>query len=338
MAGRAPLVVRWLASLFGAALVLGLVALMGFVLFQQMVEAPGPNAESVVVQLDRGLGVRAIAQRLDEAGVIDQPLMFVALVRMEGAATQLRAGEYEFPAAVPASEVLAMLRAGRVVQYRLTIPEGWTVAEAMAAIETDPILTGDLPPAPGEGRLLPDTYFFSRGETRAALVARMERALERELEAAWEERADDLPLASPDDALVLASIIEKETGVAQERETVAGVFVNRLRRNMLLQTDPTVIYAITRGEEPLGRALLRRDLDVDDAYNTYRYPGLPPGPIALPGRASIRAAVRPAATDYLYFVADGSGGHAFARTLDEHNRNAAVWRRIERERTQGQGG
>ncbi len=338
MASRPPALIRWLGRLFGLALLVGLVAVAAVVAFDHLVEAPGPNAEPVTVQLDRGMGVRAIAERLGDAGVIDQPFLFLALVRLEGAAAQLRAGEYAFPAAVPAREVLAMLRAGRVVQYRLTVPEGRTVAEVMALVEADPVLTGDLPEPPAEGRLLPDTYFFSRGETRGALVERMAHALERELEAAWAERADDLPLASPEEALILASIIEKETGVAEERETVAGVFVNRLRRNMLLQTDPTVIYALTRGQEPLGRALLRRDLEVDDPYNTYRYPGLPPGPIANPGRASIRAAVNPAATDYLYFVADGTGGHAFARTLDEHNRNVAAWRRFQRENAAGQGG
>ncbi|MFW5834839.1 MAG: endolytic transglycosylase MltG [Pseudomonadota bacterium] len=335
---RPPAPIRWLGALLGLGLGGGLVLLVGFLVFEQKVNAPGPNREPVIVQLDRGMGVRAIARRLHEAGVIEQPALFVGLTRWQGAAAELKAGEYAFPAAVPAIEVLAMLRAGRVIQYRLTIPEGLTVAEAMALIGADPVLTGDLPPPPGEGRLLPDTYFFTRGETRAALVARMERALERELADAWEERAEGLPLDSADEALILASIIEKETGVAEERGVVAGVFVNRLRRGMRLQTDPTVIYALTRGVGPLGRELLRRDLDVDDPYNTYRFAGLPPGPIALPGRASIRAAVDPERTDYLYFVADGTGGHAFARTLQEHNRNVAQWRRIERERVQRQGG
>jgi UPF0755 protein len=160
----------------------------------------------------------------------------------------------------------------------------------------------------------------------------MQAALEAELAAAWAERAADLPLDDPEDALILASIIEKETGIASERDVVAGVFVNRLRRGMRLQTDPTVIYALTRGEGPLGRPLLRRDLEVDDAYNTYRYAGLPPGPIANPSRASIRAAVQPAEVPYYYFVADGTGGHAFARTLEEHNRNVREWRQIQRAR------
>jgi UPF0755 protein len=338
MASRAPRLVRWLGGLMALGLGGVLFALVGIAGLGHLAEQPGPSGEAVTVQLDRGLGVRAIGRRLADAGVVGDPRLFEALVRLEGVGGELKAGEYAFPAGVPLAEVLGMLRAGRVVTYRFTLPEGWTVAEAMAALAADPILEGDLPAAPAEGRLLPETYVFSRGETRAGLLRRMERALEQELAAAWAARDDDLPLGSPEEALILASIIEKETGVAEERDVVAGVFVNRLRRAMPLQTDPTVIYAITRGERPLGRGLTRRDLEVDDPYNTYRYRGLPPGPIANPGRASIRAAVAPAATDYLYFVADGTGGHAFARTLAEHNANVRVWRQIERARSTGSGG
>jgi UPF0755 protein len=191
------------------------------------------------------------------------------------------------------------------------------------------VLVGDMPEAPpGEGELLPETYMFARGTTRTEIIERMRSDMAALLAELWESRQEGLPLESPEEALILASIIEKETAVPDEYGLVAGVFVNRLRRGMLLQTDPTVIYAITRGEGPLGRQLLRRDLEVDDPYNTYRYPGLPPGPIANPGRGALEAALDPAETDYLYFVADGTGGHAFARTLDEHNRNAARWRRI----------
>jgi UPF0755 protein len=295
----------------------------------------GPSTAETTVLVERGKGVGAIAAALADAGVVEEPWLFRLYVRLTGADRALTAGEYAFPAGVSTAEAVRMLRDHDVVQYRFTLVEGWTVAETFAALAAAEDLTGELPAPPPEGRLLPDTYFFQRGEARAEVVRRMREAMAVELAAAWAERAPDLPLDGPDDALTLASIIEKETAVAAERDLVAGVFVNRLERGMLLQTDPTVIYALTDGEGPLDRALLRRDLEVDDPYNTYVYPGLPPGPIANPGRASIRAAVNPAETDYLYFVADGSGGHAFARTLAEHNANVRAWRRVQRERDDG---
>ena len=295
----------------------------------------GPSTAETTVLVERGKGVGAIAAELAAAGVVAEPWLFRLYVRLTGADRALTAGEYAFPAGVSTAEAVRMLRDHDVVQYRFTLVEGWTVAETFAALAAEEDLTGELPAPPAEGRLLPDTYFFQRGEARAELVRRMREAMAVELAAAWAERAPDLPLDGPDDALTLASIIEKETAVAAERDLVAGVFVNRLERGMLLQTDPTVIYALTDGEGPLDRALLRRDLEVDDPYNTYVYPGLPPGPIANPGRASIRAAVNPAATDYLYFVADGTGGHAFAETLAEHNANVRAWRRVQRQREDG---
>ncbi len=310
----------------------GLVVAMGLFAVDRLATAPGPATETTSVVVERGSGVRHIAEELTNAGVIGNPWVFKLHVRLEGVEDGLTAGAYAFPAGASVMEVVRMLREHEIVQYRVTLVEGWTVRQAFDALAAEPALTGALPEPPAQGSLLPDTYFFDRGDTRAEVVERMHAAMRDELAAAWAERAPDVPLANPEEALVLASIVEKETSVDAERAVVAGVFVNRLRRGMPLQTDPTVIYALTKGEAPLGRPLRRADLGVDDPYNTYRYRGLPPGPIANPGRASNRAALQPAETPYLYFVADGTGGHAFARTLEEHNANVRNWRRVQQQR------
>lgn len=223
--------------------------------------------------------------------------------------------------------VLAKIQSHDVVQRRLQVVEGTTAAEAMRLLAETEFLEGDLPPPPFEGGIAPDTYFYIRGEQRQAVLQRMVNAQLRILDKLWRQRAEGLPIDTPREALILASIIEKETALAEERARVAAVFVNRLQRGMRLQSDPTVIYGITGGKAPLGRPLTRSDLKASSPYNTYRIRGLPPGPIANPGRASIEAALHPADTDDLYFVADGSGGHVFASTLREHNRNVARWRR-----------
>ncbi len=226
-------------------------------------------------------------------------------------------------------EVYEEVRAEADTRYRVALAEGvtsWQVVEGLKGID---LLTGDLPEVPAEGTLAPDSYELREGESRQALVERMQAAQEAILAAAWQNRAEDLPLESPEEALILASIVEKETGVPEERGQVASVFVNRLRQGMRLQTDPTVIYGLTNGEGVLGRGLRRSELRRETPYNTYVIDGLPPTPIANPGRASIEAALNPAETEYLFFVADGTGGHAFAETLDEHNRNVARWREIE---------
>ena len=221
-------------------------------------------------------------------------------------------------------------------RIRLAVAEGatnWQIAQALGKAE---FLTGEVGELPEEGRLAPDSYEVRRGDSRASVIARMAEAQEGLIRAAWEEREADLPVESPEELLVLASIIEKETGVAEERGVVSSVFVNRLRQGMKLQTDPTVIYGITGGEGVLGRGLRRSELDRETPYNTYFIDGLPPGPIANPGRAALQAAANPDDTSYLFFVADGSGGHAFAETLEEHNANVARWREIEAERTEGE--
>jgi len=321
-------VLRWLARVFAAltaAAVLVGVAL-GWAVWQ--FRAPGPLQEEKIVLIERGTGLRTIARRLEEAGVVADDRLFLVGVYLSRAERSLRAGEYAFPPAASGSQAMAILRSGESVSYALTVPEGLTSREILAILAEEERLSGDLPEPPPEGSLLPETYAYHRDDRRAVLVERMREAMDRTVAELWEARARDLPIETPEEAVVLASIIEKETGVDGERRTVSSVFHNRLRRGMPLQSDPTVIYALTDGEAPLGRALTRRDWEVESPYNTYRIPGLPPGPIAHPGREALAAALDPAETDYLYFVADGTGGHAFARTLDEHNRNVAEWRRI----------
>ena len=291
--------------------------------------APGPAAEPVQMVVPRG-GTAAIADALAERGVIRDPRAFLVAAWLTRDAGPLRAAEFVFPARASLREVLEVLRRARPVQRRLTIPEGLTARQIAALIERAEGLTGEVPPF-DEGALLPETYAYQWGDARAAIVRRADAAMSSALAEIWANRAPNLPLRSARDALILASIVERETGKAEERARVAGVFINRLRRNMPLQSDPTAAYAAADGGV-LERALTRADLDRDHPFNTYRIRGLPPGPIASPGRESLRAAVQPEATEFLFFVADGQGGHAFARTLEEHNRNVARWREVERAR------
>lgn len=291
--------------------------------------APGPAAEPVQMVVPRG-GTAAIADALAERGVIRDPRAFLVAAWLTRDSGPLRAAEFVFPARASLREVLEVLRRARPVQRRLTIPEGLTARQIVALIERAEGLTGETPPF-DEGALLPETYAYQWGDTRAAIVRRADAAMSSALTEIWATRAPNLPLRSARDALILASIVERETGKAEERARVAGVFINRLRRNMPLQSDPTAAYAAAEGGV-LDRPLTRADLDRDHPFNTYRIRGLPPGPIASPGRDALRAAVQPEATEFLFFVADGQGGHAFARTLEEHNRNVARWREVERAR------
>ena len=305
-------------------------ALLGFLRF----DAAGPATVETTVRIPQGLGVNAIGRQLADAGVIDSPRLFSLGVRLLGGERPLQAGEYRFPAGVSARQVMETMIAGRTVPRRLTVAEGLTTAEIMTLLAEAEGLQGDLPPEsewPDEGTFLPETYFYSWGDSRSMLLERMAGAMDETLAELWLDRAPDLPLQTPREALTLASIVEKETAVASERPRVAAVFINRLNRGMPLQSDPTVIYAVTQGREVLERALTRRDLANDHPYNTYVISGLPPGPIANPGRASIEAVLNPVQTKELYFVADGNGGHAFAETLAEHNRNVARWRALKRQ-------
>ena len=292
--------------------------------------APGPATADTGLVVPRGAGASAIAVQLAAAGIVRDALVFKLGTRLFAGDRPLRAGEYLFPAGASAREVMELLIEGRTVVRKLTVAEGLSSREVLALVAGAEAMDGAVPPPPPEGALLPETYHYSWGDGRAELVARMAEAMRSTLAEQWAGRADGLPFKTPEEALILASIVEKETGVAAERPRIAGVFINRLERGMPLQSDPTVIFALTKGLQPLGRALLRADLALDDPYNTYAYPGLPPGPIANPGRAAIAAVLNPEATKALYFVADGSGGHAFAETLDEHNRNVAKWRKLQK--------
>jgi UPF0755 protein len=328
---------RFLLRLILLVLVLGAAAAVAAGWGWKRYTGPGPLAEDRTVVIERGAGVNAIAQQLADEGVLPDPWTLRVGVRLFGAGRSLKAGEYRFPAHVSPEEVLAKLTIGDVVQRQVTIPEGLTSQQVIELLATVDGLTGDLATVPPEGTLLPETYAFTLGDGREALIQRMRASMEAVLAELWAKRAPDLPLTTPQEAVTLASIVEKETGAAAERPRVAAVFVNRLKRGMPLQSDPTVIYALTggkaasvaNGEGILGRRLTRADLNADHPFNTYRNPGLPPGPIANPGRASISAVLNPPATNELYFVADGTGGHAFAATLEEHNRNVAKWRKLQ---------
>ena len=300
----------------------------GVFAFKVYTGGKGPSTEETIVLLPRGAGLSDIVNRLDKAGVINHPWLFQLAVRLGGHDRALKAGEYAFPAGSTPNDVIAKLTEGKSLLRRFTVIEGQTVAETFRLLDGAEGLTGDLPEKPAEGTLLPETYLYSQGDTKAELVKRMQAAMTEALESAWATRDEDLPFASPEEALIMASIVDKETAVAEERFKVAAVFVNRLRLGMRLQSDPTIIYGLTQGEGPLDRELTRQDWRLDDPYNTYRIDALPPGPIGNPGRLSIEAVMHPADVDFLYFVADGTGGHAFAVTLQEHNDNVARWRRI----------
>ena len=283
---------------------------------------PGPlAADTTTLVVPKGSGIIPITTLLDEAGVIDHSPVFMAGVLLDRA-QHLKAGEYAFPAHITKAALVEMLRSGKVVVHQLTVPEGLTSAQISALLNAETALSGPpLNQIPPEGSLLPETYNYDYQESRADLVKRMSKAMADTLNELWPAHAPDIPYQTPEQAVTLASIIEKETGKAAERPLIASVFANRLRTNMPLQSDPTVIYALTGGTGPLGRPLTHADLSTPSLYNTYLNYGLPPGPIANPGRASLEAAMHPERTRYLYFVADGTGGHAFANTLEEHNRN-----------------
>jgi len=295
-----------------------------------MFVGPGPRARTgrvTDIVLPQGAHLPAIAAALERAGVVRSGPVFIAAAEASGAAQALKAGEYAFASGESMTQVLATIRAGKVVRHFVTIPEGVTSQAAAETLRRADYLAGAVT-APAEGAVLPETYDARRGETRAAVLARMIAARERLLAALWRGRARDLPYQSPDQAVILASIVEKETARPDERPRIAAVFINRLRLGMRLESDPTVIYGLTGGV-PLGHGLRVSELASASPFNTYKVAGLPPTPIANPGRAALAAALNPAPGPDLYFVADGTGGHAFSATLEAHLKNVARWRAIE---------
>lgn len=318
-----------LSFLFVALVLCGALA----VFLRSSFDAPGPLAASSVVVIPKGDGIYDIAGRLERDGVVGDRRIFVAqylAARFHGPVL-LKAGEYEIKKGASVRQVLDTLVEGKTLLLKVTIPEGLTSLQIVERLRADPNLAGEITVVPPEGSLLPDTHRVSRGMSRQELIDRMQAEHQKVVAQLWAKRQEGLPFKTPEQALVLASIVEKETGRSDEREKVAAVFVNRMRKGMRMQSDPTIIYGLVGGQGTLGRSITRADIDSKTPYNTYQIDGLPPGPICNPGLKAIEATLNPAKTQDLYFVADGTGGHAFTTNLKDHNAAVANWRRVERE-------
>lgn len=312
--------------------VLGLTTMGGLFLFWGPggILSSGPHFEDRTVLIEKGSTLSTTAHLLAQQGAIVYPWSFMGSVLLSGNKGALKAGEYLIPAHASPLDIVHILVSGKVVVHQVTIPEGLTVPQIIDIVKALPHLVGEVTRIPEEGALLPETYSYIRGESREKIISHMRRAMELALEQVWENRKEGLPITTPEELLVLASIVEKETGVPAERPQVAAVFLNRLKKGMKLQSDPTVIYGITLGEKPLGRLLTLTDLKHGSAYNTYLIPALPPKPIACPGRKSLEAVVGPATTGDYYFVADGTGGHTFSSNYAQHLENVREWRKVQK--------
>ena len=327
IAGNALLTVLFLLTLVGGG---------AFMLGKQRFELPGPLAEDKVVNVPRG-GIRDTADLLTREGVIDQPSLFIAGALVLKAQNELKYGEYRFTKNASLRDVVDTIIEGKVVQHAFTIAEGLTSDQIVQRLTENEVLSGNIRDIPREGTLLPETYRFTFGTTREQMIQRMRQAQQRAVQEIWDRRSADLPIRTAEQLVTLASIIEKETGKPEERTRVAAVFINRLRQKMKLQSDPTIIYGLVGGKGSLGRPIQRNEIDQPTPYNTYIIDGLPPGPIANPGRASLEAAANPARTKELFFVADGTGNHAFADNYEQHQRNVARLRLLEQPTTQPRG-
>jgi UPF0755 protein len=321
----------------GNAIITILIILMigvggGYFYGKQKLEAAGPLKEDKIVDIPARAGMTDISDILQREGVIDNNRWaFVGAVFALKARSELKPGEYSFQKNASLRDVIATIVEGKVVQHAVTIPEGLTSEQIVARLTDNDIFAGSVREMPREGTLLPETYKFPRGTTRDQVIQRMQQTQKRVLAEIWERRNPDVPIRSPEQLVVLASIVEKETGKADERSRVAAVFVNRLRQKIKLQSDPTIIYGLVGGKGTLGRPIKRSEIQQPSPYNTYVVDGLPPGPIANPGRASLEAAANPARTRDLFFVADGTGGHAFTETYDQHQKNVAKLRTLEKQ-------
>ena len=309
------------------------IGIAGFYMFTRLqVDKPGPLTKEVLFEVGKGQGLSVISSRLQKDGIISNRRIFALHAVASKSAKKLKAGKYAIPQAASMQDVLNILVKGKAIFYQVTLPEGWTSEQVVNALKAHPQLAGSIEAIPPEGSLMPDTFQFSEGANRRELLATMAAAQEKYLQKLWPSRQKNLPLKTPEEALILASIVEKETGRSSERKRVAGVFVNRLRKGMKLQSDPTIIYGLVGGKGKLGHPLRRSEMAKKTGYNTYQINGLPPTPIANPGRKAIEAVLNPADTKDLYFVADGTGGHAFAPTIKGHNNNVRKWRKIEAKR------
>src|SRR5262252_4876855 len=332
--------VRHLLVMAGNAIftVLILIAIAGGILFvvaKQRFAAPGPLEKEKIVNIPPRLGIRDIADLLVMEGVIDQPWTFVVSALLAKTREELKFGEYQFPKQASLHDVINTVVDGKVVQHQVTIPEGLTSEQVVQRLLETDILSGNIKEIPREGSMLPESYRYARGTSRDQVIQRMQQAQARVVQEVWARRMSDLPLRSPQQLVILASIVEKETGRGDERTRVAAVFINRIKQHMKLQSDPTIIYGLVGGKGTLGRPILRSEIEQTTPYNTYVIDGLPPGPIANPGRSALEAVANPARTKELYFVADGTGGHAFSETLDQHQRNVARLRALEQTQRDG---